>query len=255
MRGIVITGASSGLGASLARAYACEGVCLALIGRNGDRLAETAVACKDKGASVEALIADVSDLDRMRNWLTAFDEMHPIEVLIANAGTSAGPRAGEPTEGVEVAARQIRTNLLGVINTVEPIAPRMAKRRKGRIGVIASIAGLRGLPDSPTYSATKAGIRAYGEALRGRLGEYGISVSVICPGFFDTPMTSRFKGPTPFLRSLEKTTLMVKRALDQRRPRMSFPWVLVLTLRLLDIAPARLSDVLIRGMRFHIVSE
>jgi short-subunit dehydrogenase len=255
MRSVVITGASSGLGASLARAYAEPGVCLGLVARRADRLAEIARACRAQGAEVVVLVADVADTETMNQWLTEFDEKHPIDILVANAGTSAGPAGGEPTEGLERAIRQIRTNLLGVINTVEPIAPRLAARKRGRIAVIASIAGLRGLPDSPTYSATKAGIRAYGEALRARLAPRHVSVTVVCPGFFDTPMTDRFKGSTPFLHSLERTTAMVKRALDRGDARMSFPWPLVLALRFLDLAPGRLSDLLIKTMRFHIVSE
>lgn len=251
----VITGASSGLGASLARAYAAPGVCLGLVARRADRLAETARACRDRGAEVLELVADVADAETMGQWLLDFDDRRPIDLVVANAGVSAGPAKGEPSEGLERAARQIRTNLLGVVNTIEPIAPRLAGRGRGRIGVIASIAGLHGLPDSPAYSATKAGVRAYGEALRPRLARRGVSVTVVCPGFFDTPMTDRFKGPTPFLRSLERTTTTVKRALDRRDARISFPWPLVFALRFVDLAPARLGDQLIKTMRFHIVSE
>ncbi len=255
MKSVVITGASSGLGASLAQAYAGPGVCLGLVARRADRLAQTALACRERGAEVVELVADVADAEIMNRWLIEFDDRRPIDLVVANAGTSAGPAGGEPSEGLERATRQIRTNLLGVVNTVEPLAPRLAARKRGRIGVVASIAGLRGLPDSPAYSATKAGIRAYGEALRARLAPRGVAVTVICPGFFDTPMTDRFKGSTPFLHSLERTTTMVKRALDRGDARMSFPWPLVLALRFLDLAPAGLGDQLIKTMRFHIVSE
>ncbi len=255
MKGVVITGASSGLGASLARAYAAPGVCLGLIGRNRERLAATEEACREAGASVVCLAADIADSALIGDWLGAFDADHPVGLLVANAGTSAGPARDEPCEGLDRAARQVRTNLLGVINSVEPLAARMAERGRGQIAVVASIAGLRGLPDSPAYSASKAGIRAYGEALRARLKPYGVSVTVICPGFFDTPMTDRFKGATPFLHSLENTTRLVKRALARRRPRLSFPWPLVLGLRCLDVGPAWFGDAMIKSMRFHIVSE
>jgi short-subunit dehydrogenase len=255
MKGIVITGASSGLGASLARAYAEPGVCLGLVARNPERLAVTAASCRERGAEVIELVADVAQSAAMSDWLLEFDTQHPIELLVANAGTSAGPARGEPSEGLERASLQIRTNLLGVVNTLEPVIGRMAARGRGRIGVVASVAGFRGLPDSPAYSASKAGIRIYGEALRPRLRRYGISVTVICPGFFDTPMTDRFVGSKPFLRSLDATTAVVKDALDRRRRRISFPWPLVLGLRFIDLIPAPLGDVLVKAMRFHIASE
>lgn len=255
MKGVLVTGASSGLGASLARAYAAPGVCIGLIGRSAERLAATADSVRAGGAEVAELVADIADSDLISGWLREFDEAHPVELLIANAGTSAGPARDEPSEGLERASRQIRTNLLGVVNTVEPLVERMTARRRGQIAMVASIAGLRGLPDSPAYSASKAGIRAYGEALRVRLKPYGVSVTVVCPGFFDTPMTDRFKGSTPFLHSLERTTDLVRTAIVRRRPRLSFPWPLVFGLRCLDVAPAWFGDAMIKTMRFHIVSE
>src|SRR5262249_13175238 len=118
---VVITGASSGLGADLARAYAGARTVLGLLGRNQHRLDDTAQACKKKGATVSADAIDVTDAPRMEAWLRQFDREHPVDLLIANAGTSAGPDPGSPSEGVDMATRQIRVNLLGAINTIEPL--------------------------------------------------------------------------------------------------------------------------------------
>lgn len=253
-RVIVVTGASSGLGAALARAYAAPGVTLALFGRDRARLEATARACEAKGARIEAAAVDVADAPAMAERLSAFDRDHAVELLIANAGTSAGPPPGSPSEGVETAARQVAVNLLGTIHTVEPLLPALSLRRRGRVAVIASIAAYRGLPYSPGYCASKAGLRAYAEALRPRLEPFGVGVTVVCPGFFDSPMTDRFDGPTPFLFTGEGAARIVKRGIDRGRRRVAFPWPLVRGLQFCDLAPAIIGDMILRRFRFHIHS-
>ncbi|MBV9199574.1 MAG: SDR family NAD(P)-dependent oxidoreductase [Alphaproteobacteria bacterium] len=249
---VVITGASSGLGASLARAYATPDATLGLIGRDRRRLQATASACETRGATVSTAIIDVTDASATASWLRGFDGQHPVDLLIANAGTSAGPDPDSPSEGAEIAARQIGVNLLGAINTVEPLLPALCARRHGRVAVVASIAAYRGLPYSPGYCASKAGLRAYAEALRPRLALHRVGVTVVCPGFFDSPMTDRFDGPTPFLLSGEDAARLVKRGIDLGRKRVAFPWPLVVGLQFCDIAPAFIGDAILRHFRFQI---
>jgi short-subunit dehydrogenase len=165
---------------------------------------------------------------------------------------SAGTGEDGQPEGLELAALQVRTNLLGVVHTIEPLLPAMIRRRQGQVAVVSSIAGLRGLPWSPGYSASKAGVRAYGEALRALLGPSGIAVSVVVPGFFDTPMTDRFEGPKPFMMSLERTASIVRRGIDRRRPRIVFPRLLALGNVATDLMPAWAGDRIQRGFHFHI---
>jgi short-subunit dehydrogenase len=253
-RVVIITGASSGLGASLARRYAGPQTILGLLGRDRQRLAATAHACEAEGATVSAADIDVTDAPAMASWLCQFDSQHPVDLLIANAGTSAGPDPDSPSEGVDTAARQIRVNLLGAINTIEPLLPSFRARARGCVAVVASIAAYRGLPYSPGYCASKAGLRAYAEALRPRLEHYGISVTVVCPGFFDSPMTDRFDGPTPFLLSSDDAARIVKRGIDRGRRRVAFPWLLVLGLQFCDLAPAVVGDAILRHYRFRIRS-
>jgi short-subunit dehydrogenase len=248
----VITGASSGLGASLAQSYATKGVRLGLLGRDRRRLAETANACEAKGALTSIAAIEVADAGAMATWLREFDREHPVDLLIANAGTSAGPDPDCPSEGVDLATRQVAVNLLGAINTIEPLLSAFCSRKRGRIAVVASIAAYRGLPDSPGYCASKAGLRAYAEALRTRLGPYGVGVTVVCPGFFDSPMTDRFEGPTPFRFSIDRAARIVKRGVDHGRRRIAFPWPLVLGLRFCDMVPAIVGDAILRGYRFRI---
>jgi short-subunit dehydrogenase len=252
VRSLAITGASSGLGAALARAYAGPGIVLGLIGRNQARLDATADACRAAGATVHVIALDVADAGPLAGWLAAFDRKTPVDLLIANAGISAGPAPRGVSEGLEIASRQVHTNLLGVMNTIEPLLPAMVGRGRGRIAIVSSLAGYRGLAYSPGYSASKAGARAYGEALRALLAPRGVSVSVVCPGFFSSPMTDRFIGPHPFRLSLERTTAIVKRGLDRGQRRIVFPWPLALGMRVADLMPAVLGDLVIRNFRFHI---
>ncbi len=251
---VLITGASSGLGAALAQAYAGPQIALGLLGRDRLRLETTARVCEAKGALVSTATIDVTQASAMASWLQQFDRRYPVDLLIANAGTSAGPDPDSPSEGAEAVARQVAVNLLGAINTVEPLLPELCSRRRGRIAMVASIAAYRGLPYSPGYCASKAGLRAYAEALRPRLEPRGIGMTVVCPGFFDSPMTDRFHGPTPFLLTCDGAARIVKRGIDRGRRRIAFPWPLVLGLQFCDLAPAVIGDAILRRYRFRIHS-
>jgi short-subunit dehydrogenase len=252
MHAIVITGASSGLGAALAVSYAAPGRLLALLGRDRDRLEEIAQRCRAAGAETEVLACDVSEAEPLSSWLLALDRRAPVALVIANAGTSAGPPPGIAHEGLDSVTRQVRTNLLGAANAIEPLLPLLVARGRGTIVVIAAVAALRGLPYAPGYSASKAGLRAYGEALRSLLEPRGIKVSVACPGFFSSPMTARWRGPTPFLWSLDKAARRIRRGIDRGDRRIVFPFWLALGTRLADLLPAWLGDRIMRDFRFHI---
>lgn len=249
---IIITGASSGLGAGLARAYAAPGRSLGLIGLNAVRLAAVAESCRRSGAAVESAIVDVADAAAVSAWLSAFDAVAPVDLLVANAGVSAGTRMDGGLEGLDAACAVVRINLLGVIHCVEPLLPRMSARGRGQIAMVASMAAYRGLPDSPAYCASKAGVLAYGESLRVGLEASGVRVSVIVPGFFASPMSARFRGPKLFLVSEAEAVARVMRGLRRRARRIVFPRRLGVLLRLLDLLPAWCVDRVMLGFRFHI---
>jgi short-subunit dehydrogenase len=253
-RHIVITGASSGLGAALAIAYAAPGTALGLVARNALRLEATAAACREAGAAVISAAIDVADGAALAAWLGEFDLAYPVDLLIANAGTSAGPPPDSAGEPAETTMRQITTNLVGAVNTIAPLVPAMCARRHGRIVAVASVAAYRGLPYSPGYSASKAGLRAYAEGLRPLLAPHGVGVTVVCPGFFSSPMTDRWEGPTPFLASGDKAARRIKRGIDAGRARIEFPLPLVIGMRFCDLAPAAIGDRILRDFRFRIRS-
>jgi short-subunit dehydrogenase len=249
---ILITGASSGLGAGLAKNYAAPGVRLVLTGRDETRLGAVASACRDKGATVVTGLFDVREAEPFGAWLAEQDTETPFDLAIAAAGVSAGTGDDDRPEGIALATMQVQANLLGTIHTIEPLLPRMIARRAGHVAVVASTAALRGLPYSPAYSASKAGVRAYGEALRALLGPQGVTVTVVVPGFFDTPMTDRWKGPTPFMLSLDKMVAAVRKGLDARRARIVVPRLLALGSQAADLMPAAIGDRIMRGFRFRI---
>lgn len=216
------------------------------------RLAITAAACRAKGATVVMGQFDVRDAGPLGAWLDAQDEATPFDLVIAAAGVSAGTGEGDRPEGIALASMQVHTNLLGTIHTIEPLLPRMVARKAGHVAVVASTAALRGLPYSPAYSASKAGVRAYGEALRALLGPQGVAVTVVVPGFFDTPMTDRWKGPTPFMLSLDKMVAAIRKGLDARRARIIVPRLLAMGSQAADLMPAAWGDRIMRGFRFRI---
>lgn len=245
-RSILITGASSGIGAALAEAYAGSGVHLALAGRDAERLAAIAATCRAAGAEVRAERLEVTDPQAMAAWIRAADQAAPLDLVIANAGISGGRSGGA---GADEPARAIfAVNLGGTLNTIEPALPLMLARGRGQLALMSSLAGFRGMPSAPAYCASKAAVRSYGEGLRGRLLDHGIAVSVICPGFVRTPLTARNPFPMPFLMEPERAAAIIKAGLTRRRARIAFPLRLYLAVRLLDALPVALTDRYLRRL-------
>jgi len=240
---ILITGASSGIGAALARAYAAPGVHLALGGRDRARLDQIAAHCRAAGAAAEPRRIDVTERDAMAAWIEAVDDAAPLDLVIANAGISGSARDQAPP--AERTRAMFAVNLEGTLNTVEPALPRMLGRRRGHLALMSSLAGFRGMPSAPAYCASKAAVRVYGEALRGRLAGDGVAVSVICPGFVRTPMTAANPFAMPLMMSPERAALIIRRGLGRRRARIAFPLRLYLATRLLAGLPPGLADRLV----------
>ncbi|CAO3452647.1 Oxidoreductase, short-chain dehydrogenase/reductase family [Azospirillum argentinense] len=243
-RSIVITGASSGIGEELALAYAAPGVALALSGRDSARLEAVAGRCRAAGAAVETALVDAADREAMTAWLSALDARAPVDLVIANAGISAGTGGG--VESAEQARRIFQVNVDGVLNSVHPLLPGMQARRRGQIALMASLAGFRGMPGAPAYCASKAAVRVYGESLRGDLAGQGIGVTVICPGFVKSRMTAVNRFPMPFLMETDRAAQVIKSGLARNRARIAFPWPMAATVWLLAALPVGLTDVLLR---------
>jgi short-subunit dehydrogenase len=236
-RVIAITGASSGLGRALALEYASPGVALALIGRDSVRLSEVADLSRAKGAIVTLGAIDVRDRAAMSAFLLQIDAATPIDCVIASAGVTMVTPAVGAVEDLTKSAELFDVNLNGVMNTLAPIAPLMRRRRAGQIALFGSIAAFAPPPDSPTYAASKAAIVAFALATRALYHRDGVSVSVVCPGFVDTPMTNSYDSAKPFRISAEDAARRISRGLDQRKAVIAFPWRLYLAARLQQVLP------------------
>jgi len=245
-RTILITGASGGIGAALARSYAVPGCTLILHGRDRSRLAAVTQDCGAKGASVRSVSFDLRESQVVVAELRSLAASHAIDLAIVNAGVTHAIGSGEEAEEFDVARRLLEVNVDGVLATVAGVLPAMRRRGAGQIALVSSLAAYYGLPVTPVYCASKAAIKAYGEALRGWLAPQGIGVSVVLPGFVDTPMSARFPGRKPLMLTPERAATLIRRGLERNAARIAFPRALAVAMWGLSVLPASLSQRLVR---------
>jgi short-subunit dehydrogenase len=251
-RTIVITGASSGIGRALALGCAAPGTQLGLLGRDSKRLDSVAADCRTAGAKVDTATIDVRARSEMAAWLETLDNMSPVDLLIANAGVMEGTPPGGDIEPPEASYELMQTNVLGVLNTVQPLLPRMMTRRHGQIAIVSSLAGLIPVRDAPSYCASKSAVLAYGLSLRDLLRTRGIGVSVICPGYVTTPMLQREIREKPFEMLPERAVDIILRGLARNKAIIAFPFWLALATRIGDLLPDWLRELVTRASRFSV---
>jgi len=234
------------LGRALALAYAAEGVTLFLGGRDAARLEDVGAACAAAGAEVGRAAVDVTDAEAVRDWIAHADRRRPLDLVIANAGISAGTGGGGEDEAQT--RRIFAVNLDGVVNTVLPAVSAMRGRRRGQIGIVSSLAGFRGVPGAPAYCGSKAAVRSWGEALRGAVHRDGLEVCVICPGFVRTPMTDVNRYSMPFLMDADRAARLIRRGLARNRGRIAFPLPMYAVVWLFAALPAMVIDPILRRL-------
>ncbi|MFK7973371.1 MAG: SDR family NAD(P)-dependent oxidoreductase [Rickettsiaceae bacterium] len=235
---IIITGASSGLGAALAVHYSKQHHRLFLFGRSHARLHEVSESCKANGSDIQTFSEDVTDANSMKRCLETIAREQNIDIVIACAGVSAGTLQGPET--LEQVQKIFDTNIYGVLNTIMPIIPYMIKQQKGNIAIVSSMAGIIGLSCAPSYSASKGSMRLFSDALRGYLQRYNITVTTIIPGYIQTPMTKVNQFPMPFIISAEKAAEKVAAGIACNKHLVTFPWILYIFMKLCCLLPAGL---------------
>jgi short-subunit dehydrogenase len=244
-RGVLITGATGGIGSALAAAYAAPGRTLLLHGRRLDRLGALAQECTQRGAAVETRSLDLVDIPRLIDWAEAAAPR--VDLAIINAGVTSDVRSGEPWAAAD---HVIQVNVRAALATVCALVPAMRRRGAGQIALVSSIAAWHGVPLTPAYSASKAALKAYGEALRGALAPAGIEVNVVLPGFVRTAMSERFPGPKVFMLSAEDAARRIVRGLARDQARISFPLLPSLFMRSLTLLPAAAAQRILRRMGY-----
>ena len=245
---VFITGASSGIGQALATRYAQQGWRLALVARRGEVLHDWVHAQRLDPSQARAYVADVADTEAIVAAGHACIESQGLpDLVIANAGISLGMDSAQ-REDLEVMARTLATNTLGVAATFHPFITPMVQRGRGTLVCIASVAGIRGMPGHGAYCASKAAVSTLFESFRIDLAGSGIAVTTIHPGFVATPLTEKNRHPMPFLMSAERAARIIADGLARRRTDITFPWQLrVLMGWMLRWTPAWIWDRVVAG--------
>jgi short-subunit dehydrogenase len=242
-RRVFITGASSGIGAALARHYAGQGATLGLVARHRDRL-EALQASLPSTSLI--YVADVRDAAAMQSAAHAFMQQHGVpDIVIANAGVSRGTLT-ECAEDLAAFRAVMDINVLGMVHTFHPFIAPMRQAGHGSLVGIASVAGMRGLPGASAYSASKAAAISYLESLRVEMLGSGIHVTTICPGYIQTPMTEVNTYPMPFMLDADTAAARMARLIAQKRRYAILPWQMAVVGRLMRILPAFAWDWLTR---------
>jgi len=238
MKRCIITGASSGIGADLARELSRRGWAVALVARRAELLADLS---RELPNSV-ALPCDVTDAAALRVAVRGGEEKlgGPFDLAVANAGIGIPSHAAKFDSAD--AELMVRVNVLGMMFLFAAVVPSMIERRSGRFAGIASIAGLRGLPTSSVYSATKAAMQAFLEPSRVELASYGVGVTIVNPGFVATPMTEKNRFKMPFLLQPDHAAMIIADGLERGKRLVEFPKPMSLLGRTLRLVPDALYD-------------
>lgn len=245
---ILITGASGGLGGALARHYAAPGTTLLLWGQNHERLEAIAADCRRAGAEVAVRSLDLADSAAAIAAAEEDDAAAPITLALLAAGLG-DIRAEDDL--VEDPAQVVR---LGLVNFVTPcamaaaIAGRMAARQHGQIALIGSAAAYHALPFATAYAGSKAGLARFAQALRIDVAVHGVQVTLVSPGFIDTPAGHRVPGPKPFRMQPSDVASRIARAVARGQPHLALPWPFVVA-RLVDrLLPGPWRDRMLRSL-------
>jgi short-subunit dehydrogenase len=243
---VFITGASSGIGAALARHYAGIGANLGLIARRQAPLDQLVSTLQAQGR-VAARAGDVRVAGELSDAAAAFIARFGVpDIVIANAGISQGTLTEHADDAAAFRAI-LDTNVLGIVHTFQPFLAAMRERRRGTLVGIASVAGFRGLPGAGAYSASKAAAIAYLESLRVELLDSGVQVVTICPGYVATPMTAKNPYRMPFLVDADKGARLIARAIERQRRFYVFPWPMAIVGWALRALPRPLYGALFRN--------
>ncbi|HSI58575.1 MAG TPA: SDR family oxidoreductase [Ideonella sp.] len=244
---VFITGASSGIGQALAACYYAAGWRLALVARRTEAVVAWAQAQGLAEDRWRVYAADVQQIDAaVAAGKRCLAEQGLPDVVIANAGISVGMDSAQ-RDDLDVMRETFATNNTGLAATFHPFVAAMQERRAGTLVGIGSVAAIRGLPGHGAYCASKAGVVAYCESLRGECRPFGVQVVTLLPGYIATPLTAHNRYAMPFLMQPE---VFARRAFEAIAAGTSYrviPWQMGVVAKLLRLLPNPLFDRLLAG--------
>ena len=242
-----VTGASSGIGRAVALRLADEGWTVAVSARSQEKLAQLET---ERPGAIIAYPLDVTDHEAALSVASRIEASHgPVGLAVFSAGRYR--RESVRRFNSQDLAKLVTLNVIGTAHCLEAVMPAMLGRGSGRIAVIASVAGYVGLPGGAFNGATKSALITLCEGLYPELRRSGVHLSVINPGFVDTPLTERNDFPMPFMIDTEEATNAILRGLSTNRFEIIFPWKMALAIRLLRALPRsllfRITDRMVRA--------
>ena len=243
---ILITGASSGLGAELARQYASKDNELILLARREDRLYTLRKELYEKCKNIDVIVADVTEFNTLQKKLS---QIKSLDMLILNAGISLGHSSDEdyiPT--IEEFEKLYRVNILSAHAILEVLLPLFKAQKSGKIVFISSLASLFSMPSSKVYSSSKRALNAYAEGVRYKYNKYGIKVINILPGFIKSELTDKNEFDMPMILDTKVGVAKIIQAIKKNRRQYVFPLRFYLIIKLLNILPNFLREKIVNSI-------
>ncbi|HEY0919549.1 SDR family NAD(P)-dependent oxidoreductase [Devosia sp.] len=239
-----ITGAGRGIGRALALRLAADGWRVAASARSAGELA--ALAAETAGRVIPFPL-DVTDSAAVAATSAAIEaRLGVVDLVVLNAGTYKPVTAR--SFSLEAWREMVDVNLIGTVNCLAAVMPEMIRRHAGHIAVVSSLTGYVGLPSAAAYGATKAALINMCEALHPELEAEGVRLSLVNPGFVDTPLTRKNDFPMPFLMPAEEAVDRIVAGLESGRFEIAFPRRMSVLIRLLALLPHPLRLAVTRRM-------
>lgn len=240
---ILITGASSGLGAEFARQYATQENELILLARRADKLYSLRHELFEKVKNIDIVVADVTAFEELQEKVRAIGA---VDMVILNAGISIG-HTGNITPIADF-KRLYDVNVLANHAILEVLLPHFKKQKSGKIVFMSSLASLFSMPSAKVYSSSKRALNAYAEGIRYKYKKHNIKVITILPGFIQSELTDKNNFKMPFLLSTQEGVFKIIHAIEKNKRFYAFPLRFYLIILALNLLPHFLREKIVNSI-------